>query len=117
MSHDNIISPDRSIPGRSGVPASFELHAGYVAFHRAPAELVFDAVERSARALRGVLRKGLRLLAHRRLQRRRYRELSALSDQTLRDIGLARGDLHYVAETGIDPRPRAANDNTPRRAA
>ena len=37
--------------------------------------------------------------------------LTALSDRALRDIGLARGDLHYVAETGIDPRPRAVNDN------
>ncbi|MDP6390850.1 MAG: DUF1127 domain-containing protein [Alphaproteobacteria bacterium] len=46
----------------------------------------------------------------RRRRKQRYAELAGFDDRMLKDIGLARGDLRYVAVRGIDPRPRRTAD-------
>ena len=52
-----------------------------------------------------LLRTVVERLRQRRRRKQRYAELAGFDDRMLKDIGLARGDLRYVAVRGIDPRP------------
>ena len=71
------------------------------------------AAERPTGLLRRMLGDFLvRPLAAARQRRRRHADLSRLSDHALKDIGLSRNDVAYIARHGIDPRPRPANDCT-----
>ncbi len=56
---------------------------------------------------------GQALAALRRIgeRRRRTDRLAALGDHVLRDIGLGRHDVPYIANFGLAPLPLPANDN------
>ena len=70
------------------------------------------AADRPNSLVRRVLRDFLvRPLASLR-ERQRRADLGRLSDHALKDIGLSRNDVAYIARHGTDPRPRAANDCT-----
>jgi len=51
-----------------------------------------------------------------RARERAYRELAALDDRSLADIGLTRGDIPFVLE-GAARRPQPINSNEPTRNA
>ena len=50
-------------------------------------------------------------------RRRTIATLAALDDATLKDIGLPRSEIRWVAETGAIPGHGAANENRPAVAA
>ena len=52
-----------------------------------------------------LLRTVVQRLRQRRRRKQRFAELAGFDDRMLKDIGLARGDLRYVAVRGIEPRP------------
>ena len=87
---------------------------------RQRAEMVRDVFSHIGHALvRGtaqaasVLGRGYAGFRRSRCRRAAIRELNGLSDHTLRDIGLERGDIPYTVEALLDGRPgsRTAADN------
>ena len=52
-----------------------------------------------------------------REQQQAYRELMSLDDHVLHDIGITRADIPYVVRGRPPARRRAANDDSPRKAA
>ena len=71
------------------------------------------AAQRPTGLVRRILNNFLvRPLAAARQRRQRRADLGRLSDHALKDIGLCRNDVAYIARYGTDPRPRAANDCT-----
>lgn len=67
--------------------------------------LVFSS---GARGLRSSARLLGRWLERRRAARVALRELSSMSDRELRDIGIARSDIEYVAAQASHGAPRTA---------
>ena len=71
------------------------------------------AAQRPTGLVRRILSEYLaRPLAAARQRRHRHADLWRLSDHALKDIGLSRNDVAYIARYGTDPRSRAANDCT-----
>jgi uncharacterized protein YjiS (DUF1127 family) len=65
--------------------------------HREIHELVQQGRDRFGQTLR----RASQWFRERRLERATYRELAALDDRMLRDLGLSRGELHYVARRAV----------------
>ena len=64
-----------------------------------PVVLIAAAVSRGVQRLAGRLTAGFR---HLQSRRQTYRQLAALSDHQLKDIGLARGEIDSVANNLAD---------------
>ena len=74
-------------------------------------EYTHTAAERPNGLVRRIMGNFLvRRLAAARQRRQRRADLSRLSDHALKDIGLSRNDVSYIARHGAGPRSRAAND-------
>ena len=109
--------PGPIAPGGGGVTDDVDLFAANAAAQQARADRLFDLLGRAGKALIGLVRNGLiEPIKERRERRQRYDVLISLDDYVLKDIGLTRAELPFVARHGGDPRV-AANVNGPREAA
>jgi len=92
--------------------------SGYVRQRRAAASIarsrgafrpLAEAIVRAFDAVAGFVRRVSRLAAQRRERARMVGELSALSNHTLKDIGIERSGIRSAVldiERGVDPRAR-----------
>lgn len=96
----------------AGVADDHDRFAANAAAQQARADRLFELLGRVGKALSRLVKP----IGERRQRRRRYDVLISLDDYVLKDIGLNRAELPFVARIDGDPRP-AANLNHPREVA
>lgn len=78
---------------------AYGVYAGFVAAPMAVANLLIDTADAAIRGVRHVATVGANAFNRWHVRRNTMRELAALSDRQLLDIGLVRGDLEKVVDS------------------